>query len=101
GIRDFHVTGVQTCALPICLREEMLVDVEAYNTRAALRQLDAVEPRVAADVERAPAGHVARQVRLELPPLERREIAQRMLGRGLRSEERRVGKECSARRSSC
>src|SRR5436309_6782285 len=20
GIRDFHVTGVQTCALPICLR---------------------------------------------------------------------------------
>src|SRR5690606_41086894 len=22
GIRDFHVTGVQTCALPICLTEE-------------------------------------------------------------------------------
>src|SRR5690606_39875903 len=22
GIRDFHVTGVQTCALPICLRGE-------------------------------------------------------------------------------
>src|SRR5690606_41024061 len=23
GIRDFHVTGVQTCALPILVREEM------------------------------------------------------------------------------
>src|SRR5690606_40613925 len=22
GIRDFHVTGVQTCALPICLQDE-------------------------------------------------------------------------------
>src|SRR5690606_40021105 len=22
GIRDFHVTGVQTCALPICLEKE-------------------------------------------------------------------------------
>src|SRR5690606_40872357 len=22
GIRDFHVTGVQTCALPICLLDE-------------------------------------------------------------------------------
>src|SRR5690606_40957637 len=24
GIRDFHVTGVQTCALPICLRANVL-----------------------------------------------------------------------------
>src|SRR5436309_10023383 len=25
GIRDFHVTGVQTCALPICKREFILL----------------------------------------------------------------------------
>src|SRR5207302_2892882 len=27
GIRDFHVTGVQTCALPICFREMSLRSV--------------------------------------------------------------------------
>src|SRR5690606_40469005 len=27
GIRDFHVTGVQTCALPICLLFEIRMEV--------------------------------------------------------------------------
>src|SRR5690606_40571351 len=27
GIRDFHVTGVQTCALPICALEPEVVDL--------------------------------------------------------------------------
>src|SRR5690606_40375584 len=36
GIRDFHVTGVQTCALPIC--------VEAEKLAAALRD-DGIDPR--------------------------------------------------------
>src|SRR5436309_10649183 len=30
GIRDFHVTGVQTCALPISLGAEMLRNVESF-----------------------------------------------------------------------
>src|SRR5690606_19539639 len=28
GIRDFHVTGVQTCALPIVVNEVVLVDIK-------------------------------------------------------------------------
>src|SRR5436309_13290819 len=58
GIRDFHVTGVQTCALPIS------ASLFAAHTLPA----------------RAPARGSAAL-------------------RGLRSEERRVGKECRTRRS--
>src|SRR5690606_40547771 len=31
GIRDFHVTGVQTCALPISLRTEMQQCLRSVN----------------------------------------------------------------------
>src|SRR5690606_40659685 len=31
GIRDFHVTGVQTCALPICRHLELLPYVTARS----------------------------------------------------------------------
>src|SRR5690606_40048275 len=31
GIREFHVTGVQTCALPICLAERLHVVVGALD----------------------------------------------------------------------
>src|SRR5690606_41045713 len=27
GIRDFHVTGVQTCALPICPKQKSTIDL--------------------------------------------------------------------------
>src|SRR5436309_15675563 len=70
GIRDFHVTGVQTCALPICQPHDGL--------RGAPAELDL---RLHA-VHVLPAGSAGR-------------------GRGdrdLRSEERRVGKECRCRR---
>src|SRR5690606_41190510 len=30
GIRDFHVTGVQTCALPICFQRGILFSFEDY-----------------------------------------------------------------------
>src|SRR5690606_40773087 len=78
GIRDFHVTGVQTCALPICNLEtgeageedgigaegkldhsQMLTDPEEAATFVKATQLDAL---------------------------------------AIRSEERRVGKECRYRR---
>src|SRR5690606_9917295 len=36
GIRDFHVTGVQTCALPICVREsDGLIDYDELAEVAA------------------------------------------------------------------
>src|SRR5439155_3743259 len=64
GIRDGHVTGVQTCALPIS------------GARRA--------------VDRDRCGHRAPRP----APTERRTLACRTL---LRSEERRVGKECRSR----
>src|SRR5207302_7859820 len=90
GIRDFHVTGVQTCALPISLpvadrapgaRSGSVASacgtLAGLPTWAKFRGLDL--GLVVASVARGaqPAG------RLELP-----------LGR---SEERRVGKECRSR----
>src|SRR5207302_6491813 len=69
GIRDFHVTGVQTCALPIC---GCTVD-DRYGPRA---------PVV------CPRRHRASSSRT------RRAVEGRAL---LRSEERRVGKECRSR----
>src|SRR5690606_39386153 len=83
GIRDFHVTGVQTCALPICERRHWL---ELAKTNA----------------EYALAGRLASRVTLD----ERFGELQEVLGLDEipnriecfdRSEERRVGKERRAR----
>src|SRR5690606_40244542 len=75
GIRDFHVTGVQTCALPIYRGSE----------RHALAACDLSRSRRGADVRR---GH-------------RRGRTGRTTVRSVRrrSEERRVGKEWIARAS--
>src|SRR5207248_3361380 len=80
GIRDRTVTGVQTCALPI---SPLVVDGPR------------VEPLPVGDVRTGgPAGAVA-SVTNPAPeasgPMDRS-------GRGTRSEERRVGKECRDRR---
>src|SRR5207253_4398970 len=76
GIRDGHVTGVQTCALPI------------YLSLADAGQVQQVidQPRLQLDVSANHAqrlARVCRQRRVRLQVLHRR-----------RSEERRVGKEC-------
>src|SRR5690606_40588585 len=97
GIRDFHVTGVQTCALPI-------YEEEHEQGRAPERERHAEQGQV---------GVAARCGRLEQP---RHRLVQSRLvddavgpaeaaGRGFRrdellvarSEERRVGKECRTR----
>src|SRR5437773_4094914 len=78
GIRDRDVTGVQTCALPIC-----------DPARRPLPRLPRLRERVSlrGRVRRARRGDAA--VPRALPA-----------GAGaLRSEERRVGKECRTRRS--
>src|SRR5207253_7394247 len=92
GIRDGHVTGVQTCALPISRRRscpkrsrilgQPKIDLRDRQVWPALLQLQHLvdegleQPAVAV----AQAGHLLRQSRSRL-----------------RSEERRVGKECRAR----
>src|SRR5690606_39655703 len=81
GIRDFHVTGVQTCALPISLHRLGVIEQE--------RQ-----------VEQLQLGRVAIELRQR-----RRQQLDPAIQQGLhlvgvavqRSEERRVGKECRSR----
>src|SRR5690606_39516612 len=88
GIRDFHVTGVQTCALPILgLQQHVVIGADAFLGRQ-------VEVRAHALVR--PPLIVYRRLRAIGAFL--------YLGLGLflefllgRSEERRVGKECRSR----
>src|SRR3712207_8153112 len=81
GIRDIGVTGVQTCALPICMHEISRTDscvlVGADARRGKLTLFAAPPPREPG---------VLRRVVLRVGDLE-----------AARSEERRVGKECRSR----
>src|SRR5690606_40101464 len=53
GIRDFHVTGVQTCALPILL---LVFAIVVLGAGWALAQTDAETPVLGVRVEDDPAG---------------------------------------------
>src|SRR2546427_5057665 len=83
GIRDLTVTGVQTCALPISV----------------------AEPRVRAALALAPARPALSGGRIKIPTMiegaERDTLApfqtDTLGAYALRSEERRVGKECRSR----
>src|SRR3712207_7634294 len=86
GIRDIGVTGVQTCALPI------------YPDHQRVSNDDAPPEAVSAD---GPAGIVADVTAPESDsslqaPVRWRRFRSTMWGT-LRSEERRVGKECRSR----
>src|SRR5690606_39633835 len=74
GIRDFHVTGVQTCALPISIR----LPVHAHDDlQKVLRARDNLRRE----------GHEP-----TVPAIARRSGVSESSVRNLRSEERRVGK---------
>src|SRR5690606_39295461 len=97
GIRDFHVTGVQTCALPIyvtVLRDP--VDrwySEFYYIHKAKDSRDTYVPPPTMDYLNSPhAKFIATNyVRFFSSELHFHHFS--------RSEERRVGKECRSRRS--
>src|SRR5256885_11683026 len=82
GIRDYKVTGVQTCALPIFL----LIAAGNFLPRGAVAGI-ALE----GELRRRDHAIHGRALRLE-----NRGDAQIRTG-GIRSEERRVGKECRSR----
>src|SRR2546428_6239479 len=84
GIRDLIVTGVQTCALPICLERKRLVSRERCPTDR--RQ---VFCRITRD-------GLALIARLDAPVADADHLALSSLN-SRRSEERRVGKECRSR----
>src|SRR5690606_40389488 len=88
GIRVFHVTGVQTCALPICIHKKRMRAVEGINKPTVFNR-------------RPPAGlygtgyFQCQLIKVLFPFVERclsfyHQPEQVAVGR---SEERRVGKE--------
>src|SRR5256885_13089497 len=82
GIRDYKVTGVQTCALPILTRS-LAKSIE----RAAIRELHSIGATVRRTSSRPTRASKCR----------RRGDSRRGAIQGNRSEERRVGKECRSR----
>src|SRR5207247_7094298 len=97
GIRDPLVTGVQTCALPIYVG----VCLQAYLHRTT-KDLEALLPiapaiRLVKGAYNEPAD-VAFPKKRDVDE-NYRQLAKRLLTEAGRSEERRVGKECSARRA--
>src|SRR2546430_7071436 len=82
GIRDLTVTGVQTCALPISTSAAI-----SANTRD--RKFASDRTRSAASVPLPPVRPSRTRAEAASAPLSRR--------LKLRSEERRVGKECRSR----
>src|SRR5690606_41038104 len=91
GIRDFHVTGVQTCALPISGRDAALQ-----------RALPAARPAGRAPRARSRDRRGGRTGRVRGDARRLAEAAGPQQGTVLpapvgRSEERRVGKECRSR----
>src|SRR3712207_8808835 len=85
GIRDIGVTGVQTCALPICT-QRMIVLGKGGKT---IRQIGTEARR---DVERLLGTRIYLDLQVKVSPGWRSD--RRFLER---SEERRVGKECRSR----
>src|SRR5256885_9787269 len=90
GIRDYKVTGVQTCALPIYKPKRLRL------LRQNLRRLLRTNPIALRQLITVKNSHAIRQPMIDneihrLPdlPLARFAVA--------RSEERRVGKECRSR----
>src|SRR5690606_40235950 len=96
GIRDFHVTGVQTCALPI-----WRAHYEKFNRVAQAWSICGVAAACRVD------GGTIAEARVGLTnmssvPVRARAVEQALVGQQatvevIRSEERRVGKERSTR----
>src|SRR5690606_40903403 len=86
GIRDFHVTGVQTCALPIFIFSMIAAALIVFGlTFGSLKYLKV---------------YTQYGKEIKVPDLKELKIedARNQIGDGFeRSEERRVGKECTSR----
>src|SRR5690606_39692111 len=94
GIRDFHVTGVQTCALPILGFSDAVAvtstAVSPYLTSTAPLAWPAIFP---VSITRSlPASCM-----LKVSSLYSSSILYLLIWGVTRSEERRVGKECRSR----
>src|SRR5439155_15440741 len=92
GIRDGHVTGVQTCALPICRYPvARWRPTEDQDDRLMARGSIHFQPKRLAGAE----------IHFDRQPVESTSYgmevgAEHAIACGERSEERRVGKECGS-----
>src|SRR5690606_40132897 len=75
GIRDFHVTGVQTCALPISYSKTLTMPLQ-FNTVKLF------------------AGSGTQELSEKIAKSYGKPLGDKTLSKFSRSEERRVGKEC-------
>src|SRR5690606_40652168 len=91
GIRDFHVTGVQTCALPIC-KEVMLKNKSYFKKSTGDEPGNAPKKGVVTSTHRGKVYFTSWSMDVKF---EGENVV-----RHLRSEERRVGKQGRARRDA-
>src|SRR2546426_3720917 len=84
GIRDYKVTGVQTCALPICKGRTVKTATRLHVTDRAKSKPKLKMPAWRATIRLPKPAIVVKVARTTALPV-------------LRSEERRVGKECRSR----
>src|SRR5690606_41017665 len=96
GIRDFHVTGVQTCALPICSGARPVAFVVAMFVHMAHQVFILLHAGSGDDHQASTMWMecVISAVRPNMADAEQYFSCER-------SEERRVGKECSCRWLAC
>src|SRR5262249_59686232 len=99
GIRDWSVTGVQTCALPIFLRKER----QAHKSLPQVLKGHVLGRRARAVRKQVEIGvRAGRRAVAQSLPLLAKEIDELVVSHGakvVRSEERRVGKEARSRRA--
>src|SRR5207302_6897272 len=92
GIRDFHVTGVQTCALPISIRNGVSVaSLKQANGLGSSDRIYAGQQLQIGRPARAPVTRAAALASYRVRPGDTVWTISRATGR---SEERRVGNEC-------
>src|SRR5690606_40350875 len=90
GIRDFHVTGVQTCALPICPRGGSNMNTTSMTSEPLWTgHSEIISTAVWDSISWPTPPHSGYSCRFTMKVV-------RELRMHSRSEERRVGKECSA-----
>src|SRR5205807_5928385 len=91
GIRDYKVTGVQTCALPIFSSLSLTPPASTSPARIGCSMLPLRSPSTAANLSvYSPGGRLA-------PATYSSGAGTPLTAGARRSEERRVGKECGSR----
>src|SRR5690606_41192942 len=94
GIRDFHVTGVQTCALPIYNIPSEIELPKWYNER--IENLFRIVENILSEFvnKKSEASRHAKVIWAGIHGICVLSLTQKLNFAGSRSEERRVGKEC-------